>query len=86
MLLLNPFFTNFFMSNISEVIKILKKRRSEFVTPALTEIARQRDPYKVLVSCILSLRTRDETTARISEVLYKVADNPKDISDLPLKK
>lgn len=69
------------------VIKTLKKHRREFITPALTEIAeRSDDPFKVLISCILSLRTRDETTARVSEQLYKVADTPKDIANLPLKK
>jgi len=72
---------------MSFVIGTLKKHRSKFVTPALTEIAkRSNDPYKVLVSCILSLRTRDETTARVSEALYRVADNPKEIANLPLKK
>ena len=74
-------------SEISFVIKTLKKHRNEFVTPALTEISeRSNDPFKVLISCILSLRTRDEITARISESLYKVADNPKGIANLPLRK
>ena len=71
---------------ISFVIKALKSRRNDFITPALTEIAEERDPFKVLVSCILSLRTRDETTARVSKELYAIADTPKKISSLPLPK
>ncbi|MBI4174737.1 MAG: endonuclease III [Candidatus Aenigmarchaeota archaeon] len=71
----------------SSVIGILKKRRKEFVVPALTEIAeRSNDPYKVLISCILSLRTRDETTARVSEALYSVAETPEEIGKMPLAK
>lgn len=63
--------------DIASVTRILKKHRNEFVTPALTEIAeRSSDPFKVLISCILSLRTRDETTAKVSERLYKIADDP----------
>ena len=71
---------------MEQVIKILKKNKKKFIVPALTEIARERDPFKVLVSCILSLRTRDATTAKVSEQLYKVADTPKNISNMNVKK
>lgn len=72
---------------ISVVMKTLKKHSHEFVTPALTEIAeRSKDPFKVLISCILSLRTRDETTAKVSKRLYAIADNPRDMAKLPTRK
>ena len=35
-----------------------------------------RDPFRVLVACILSLRTRDETTGPASERLFALADTP----------
>ena len=70
---------------IPDVIKILKKNRKKFIVPALTEIARERDPFKVLVSCILSLRTRDATTVKVSEQLYKIADTPKKIASMNVK-
>jgi endonuclease-3 len=35
-----------------------------------------RDPFRVLVACILSLRTRDETTVPASERLFRLADTP----------
>ncbi len=35
-----------------------------------------RDPFKVLISCILSLRTKDDTTAAASSRLFKITDNP----------
>lgn len=35
------------------------------------------DPYKVLIACILSLRTKDETMVPASERLFALADTPK---------
>jgi endonuclease III len=73
--------------NIPAVVRILKKNSPGFATTSLAEIAeRSDDPYKVLISCILSLRTRDETTARVSQRLYEIADTPRKISSLPLKR
>jgi len=46
-------------------------------TPVVGVIAEQtKDPFLVLISCILSLRTRDETTAAASERLFRIADSP----------
>jgi endonuclease-3 len=45
--------------------------------PCVTEEARaRRDPFRVLISCVLSLRTKDETTAAASERLFALADDP----------
>ena len=37
---------------------------------------RRRDPFRVLIACLLSLRTRDETTGPASERLFALADTP----------
>jgi len=42
----------------------------------VTEVSWSRNPYLVLVSCMLSLRTKDETTRAASQRLFKVADTP----------
>lgn len=42
----------------------------------MTEVSWSRNPYLVLVSCMLSLRTKDETTRAASQRLFKVADTP----------
>ncbi len=44
-----------------------------------------RDPYKVLISCILSLRTQDKTTGKASERLFKLASTPEAMSGLKVK-
>lgn len=43
-------------------------------------------PYKALVSCILSLRTRDDVTFPIAEKLFKIADTPNKMVNLPYEK
>ena len=70
------------MKKFSIVLKILKKNSRSFATTTLSEIAEERDPFKVLISCLLSLRTRDETTARVSKKLYELANNSKDMAKL----
>ena len=42
------------------------------------------DAFKILISCLLSLRTRDEVTEVVSENLFKVADTPEKIISIPL--
>lgn len=49
-----------------------------FKTPAVTEVAqRSRDPFRVLVSCIISLRTKDEVTDMASKRLFARATSPR---------
>jgi len=42
--------------------------------------------FEQLVSCIISVRTLDETTIPVSEKLFKIARTPKEISQLTPKK
>lgn len=66
---------------IHQAMAILSEAVKGWVTPAVTIVAtRDRDPYKVLVSCILSLRTRDQTTAEASQRLFGLADTPEKLA------
>ena len=52
-------------------------------TPSVTLISDQGgDPFKVLVSTILSLRTKDETTIHASQRLFALADDPEAMARL----
>ena len=63
--------------DINRIIKILKKSIKQWTVPIVTQVAEDgRDPFKVLISCILSLRTKDDTTAAASSRLFKITDNP----------
>lgn len=42
------------------------------------------NPFKILISCLLSLRSRDETTEKISNQLFQFADTPKKLIAIPL--
>ncbi|MBN2857648.1 MAG: endonuclease III, partial [Candidatus Delongbacteria bacterium] len=61
-----------------ENIKILREEYKKWNAPIVTLISVQtRDPYKVLISTLLSLRTKDEVTAKASYRLFEKADTPK---------
>jgi len=56
---------------------ILRREAPGWVTPAVTVIAETTgDPFRVLISTVLSLRTQDETTAVASRRLFARADDP----------
>jgi endonuclease III len=68
---------------IHQALAILSEAVKGWLTPAVTIVATQdHDPFKVLISCILSLRTRDQTTAEASLRLFGLADTPEQLSRL----
>jgi endonuclease III len=68
---------------IHQAVAILSEAVKGWVTPAVTIVATQdHDPFKVLISCILSLRTRDQTTAEASARLFALGDTPEKLSRL----
>lgn len=71
---------------IAAVLSILKREMRKYRDPALTRIARRRDPFRVLISCILSLRTKDAVTAEASRRLFALADKPAAMAKLPVRK
>jgi endonuclease-3 len=55
--------------------------------PTVSRIARKkRDPFKILMSTVLSLRTKDEVTAEASRRLFAIADTPRDLSAVPVRR
>jgi len=62
---------------IHDIIKILREEYQSWKTPAVSILAQcDGSPFKVLVSCIISLRTKDEVTAESSAKLFEQADTP----------
>jgi len=73
-------------SEIDDVIRILEEETARFFTPIVTEVAdTSSDPFKVLISCIISLRTKDEVTAQASRRLFALAGTPRQMTDLSEK-
>lgn len=64
-------------NSIDLIMAILKTEVKQFSTPVVGLIAQEtKDPFQVLISCLLSLRTRDETTAKASARLFKLGHTP----------
>ena len=71
-------------SEIHDVISILRRTTSEWTTPFVTKMARHsREPFRILISTMLSLRTKDAVTAAATERLFKLADTPREMLKLP---
>jgi endonuclease III len=72
---------------IHTAVRILRREAPKWQTPVVTLIAEASDsPFKVLISCILSLRTQDSTTAQASRRLFALADSPETMARLTAKK
>lgn len=68
-------------------MRILRRQAPQWQTPVVTLIAAASDsPFKVLISCLLSLRTQDSTTAQASRRLFALADTPQKMIKLPAKR
>ncbi|MBU1129077.1 MAG: hypothetical protein KJ949_00410 [Nanoarchaeota archaeon] len=72
--------------NIPQVIKILVKHFNCTKQTTLNRMRKNPNAFKILISCLLSLRAKDETTEIVSKKLFSIAGTPKKISKLPLKK
>lgn len=72
---------------IHAAMRILRREAPKWQTPIVTLIAETSDsPFKVLISCILSLRTQDNTTAQASRRLFALADTPHTMRQLSIEK
>ena len=64
-------------AEIGAVIRTLRRQARSWRPTAVAEVAaEQPDPFRVLIACLLSLRTQDATTREASERLFRVADTP----------
>ncbi len=67
-------------TNIHKIVEILREKVRGLEVPIVTEIANERrDPFDVLISTILSLRTKDAVTRAASRKLLAKADSPEAI-------
>jgi endonuclease-3 len=73
--------------DIHSVMRILRREVPQWETPIVTLMAETYEsPFRVLISCILSLRTQDATTAKASHRLFAAADTPLAMLKLSAKK
>ena len=70
---------------ITQVISSLKTAMKHLPDPSVTLVGKKfKSPFLVLVSCLLSLRTKDETTLPASERLFAKADTIEGLLKIPI--
>jgi endonuclease-3 len=71
--------------SLSRVIARLEASKPGWNTTALARVAAEtaRDPFRILIGCLLSLRTRDETTGPAAARLFALADTPVGLLRVP---
>ncbi len=73
--------------HITAALRIVKRENRQWEEPVLGVVAREsnRDPFRILISCLLSLRTKDKTTGEASIRLYALAHQPATMLTIPLQ-
>jgi endonuclease-3 len=70
--------------NMAAIIRLLEEDLRRRDLPIVSQMAEQRrDPFDILISTILSLRTKDEVTAEASKRLFALASTPEEMLRLP---
>lgn len=70
-------------SEIHKAVPILKREIRKWKDPAVGVVQKEtRDPFLILVSTLLSLRTKDPVTEAASKRLFKLARTPRALSRL----
>lgn len=65
------------------ILPLLRRQTGKTALPSVSQIARKkRDPFRILISTMISLRTKDDVTLSASARLFGIADSPKKIAGL----
>lgn len=74
-------------ADVPTVLRIIQQEVRQWPTPVLNVLAEQGSgPFHILIACVLSLRTKDQTTAEGARRLFSLADTPLEMSRLSVKK
>ncbi len=72
---------------IDEVMRRLRAKAAHWNAPVVTLMAEQNQgPFRVLIGCLLSLRTKDETTAGAVKRLFALGKTPQELLEVPTRK
>ncbi len=75
-----------YQSNIPRIMNILARHFNYTERTTLNRMRKKPDAFKILISCLLSLRTQDKNTEKASNRLFAVATTPKQIAKINIKK
>lgn len=71
--------------NINKVLTKIEKSINDYSPPLAEKIAEKKNPFQLLVSTILSARTRDEVTHEVCQELFKQVSEPSDLKKISIK-
>jgi len=72
-------------ADIHRIIRTLQRTSRQWNPTAVSAVAQDsRDPFQVLISCLISLRTKDAVTAEASARLFRLARTPDGMRELPV--
>lgn len=71
-------------ARINQIVRILKKELELGEMPIVSHLAQsERNPFVILISTLLSLRTKDEVTAVATDRLFALAATPEEMLKVP---
>jgi endonuclease-3 len=73
------------MSEITELLARVEEVTKKYDEPVVSRLKSKNSPFLILVSTLLSLRTKDEVTEVAQEKLFKLADSPEKLAELDVK-
>lgn len=73
--------------DFGEIVKRVKQSVEDHQIPSVSDIASlDRDPFQILISTVISLRTKDEVTAAAARRLFDAAPTPQLMDLLPAER
>jgi len=70
-----------------EISRVMSNLENYYKSSSRTTLNSQRgkeEPWKILISCLISLRTRDENTEKVTKKLFSEVKNLRNIAEMPL--
>ena len=72
------------VAEIDRIVRTITRANRRCNPTAVGAVAQEsRDPFQVLISCLISLRTKDEVTGEASARLFRLARTPRTMASLP---
>lgn len=73
-------------SRIRELVQRLTDFRDSCRVTTLAEEEKSRSPFRLLVACVISLRTKDEVTSEASARLFAIAPDAEQLAELEVER
>ena len=72
------------VAEIDRIVRTITRANRQRSPTAVGAVAQDsRDPFQILISCLISLRTKDEVTGEASARLFRLARTPRTMASLP---